>query len=353
MNELSQNLHYKTLEIRNFRGIGNKKVKLELSPITALLGGNNSGKSTILEALFLAPNPLRDVPYITPHKYRTASNVIFSLHKTLDYIGFTFLFHNYTSDMSEIELDINGEIYSLKFIRIDDSIHIITNKNVGRIIQSHEKKFRSIGYLPVHEIAPTIYHFKPIVKDTLLISANLTKMGYEYLKRNWGLIINKGIMRKVARDISTLTQENYMDFTMEPIVAGRLDLLAYLRDGRRIRIGDLGEGIQSYISARILYEEAQPAVLLWDDIESHLNPRILLHIANWFSELLDEGKQIVFSTHSLEAVRIIAGVNEEETGIYLTSLDNSVLRARRLTLEEVEDYQKSGIDVRTAEAVLL
>jgi len=43
---------------------GNKGRELELAPLTILLGGNNSGKSTILEALFLAPNPFRSVPYV-------------------------------------------------------------------------------------------------------------------------------------------------------------------------------------------------------------------------------------------------------------------------------------------------
>ena len=50
------------LSIKNFRGI--ERGELELAPLTILLGGNNSGKSTILEALFLVPNPFRSVPYV-------------------------------------------------------------------------------------------------------------------------------------------------------------------------------------------------------------------------------------------------------------------------------------------------
>jgi predicted ATP-dependent endonuclease of OLD family len=50
------------LRIKNFRGI--KEGEIELAPLTILLGGNNSGNTTILEALFLAPNPFREVPYV-------------------------------------------------------------------------------------------------------------------------------------------------------------------------------------------------------------------------------------------------------------------------------------------------
>ena len=61
------------LSIKNFRGIG--EGELELAPLTILLGGNNSGKSTILEALFLAPNPFRSVPYVIGG-YKSAVGVI-------------------------------------------------------------------------------------------------------------------------------------------------------------------------------------------------------------------------------------------------------------------------------------
>ncbi|RLF99594.1 MAG: hypothetical protein DRN49_04150 [Thaumarchaeota archaeon] len=41
----------KKLRLENFKGI--KSGEIELAPLTILLGANNSGKTTILEALFL------------------------------------------------------------------------------------------------------------------------------------------------------------------------------------------------------------------------------------------------------------------------------------------------------------
>ncbi|MEM3079385.1 MAG: AAA family ATPase [Thermoproteota archaeon] len=45
------------LRLWNFRGVRRGEARLE--PFMIILGGNNSGKTTILEALFLAPNPFR------------------------------------------------------------------------------------------------------------------------------------------------------------------------------------------------------------------------------------------------------------------------------------------------------
>ena len=69
------------LSLRNFKGV--KEGKLELSTITILLGANNSEKTTILEALFLASNPFRIVPYNLDNSLSMAISIIENLHKTL------------------------------------------------------------------------------------------------------------------------------------------------------------------------------------------------------------------------------------------------------------------------------
>ncbi len=51
------------LKIENFKGI--VKGELKLPKVSVILGGNNTGKTTILEALFLAPDPFRQTPYGT------------------------------------------------------------------------------------------------------------------------------------------------------------------------------------------------------------------------------------------------------------------------------------------------
>ena len=189
--------------------------------------------------------------------------------------------------------------------------------------------------------------------NSLLISPDLIKVGYNYLEKNWASIINMGVCRKVAEESSTLSNESYKDITIEPFLGGKLSIYAYLEDGTRIRLGDLGEGIQSYIITRILYEVEGPSIILWDDVESHFNPKILFKISNWFGDLLDEGKQIVLTTHSLEAARIIGEINEEKAGIYLINLDKNILKTKKITLEEIEEFREVGIDVRVADSMLL
>jgi len=68
---------------------------------------------------------------------------------------------------------------------------------------------------------------------------------------------------------------------------------------------------------------------------------------------VEDGKQIIVTTHSLEAAKTIAGLNEEKARIYLISLDNNILKAKEFTLEEIDKLIEAGIDVRVAELLLL
>jgi len=338
-----------SVKIKNFRGI--REGEIDLAPLTILLGANNSGKSTILEALFLAPNPFRRVPY----RHYSAVEVVHVMHETLESQGFAFLFNKYIAKTAEIKCKVNGDEFLLKFIRNSEYILVTTNKEMKSYSTTHieDKEIKYFGTLYISRFEEYPHDSMPFIDNTLLISLKLVKLGYEYLEENWASIINLGICRKIAEEASKLSVDDYKDITLEPFLGKKLTIYAYLEDGTRIRLGDLGEGIQNYILSRILFEVVKPKVLLWDDVESHFNPRILLSIAEWFSGILDEGKQVIVSTHSLEAARTIAGLNEEKARIYLTSLDNGILKVKELTLEEVEKYLEAGIDVRVAEPMLL
>lgn len=352
----------KNLTIKGFRGI--KEGRIDFLPITILLGSNNSGKSTVLEALFLAPNPTRSVPYFIPEITGmfpcSALEIVYFLHKTLDYQGYAFLLYNYTSKSAEIRFTTKQygrphiQKHLVRFLKKDQALYLSSKDtqavNAIKINGTEVPYFARLNLSGLSYERQRLDAFTP---DTLLISPKLSRAGYEYFRRQWTEIVNSGISRRVANDATELSPEGYKDFTMEPMIGGQLDLHAYLEDGRRIRLGDLGEGIQSYVLSKILCELNRPQVILWDDIESHLNPRMLSHIADWFSDLVVEKKQVVISTHSLEATKVIAGINEENTKICITSLRNSILKTKSLTLSEVEKLHKSGIDARTAEALML
>ena len=79
---------FKNLEIKNFRGIGHLEIN-DLSRVNVFVGQNNSGKSSILEAIHLLAgmsNP--DMPQ-NLNRIRTRTNII--LPSILIFLNATFM----------------------------------------------------------------------------------------------------------------------------------------------------------------------------------------------------------------------------------------------------------------------
>lgn len=340
-----------SISLKNFRGI--KRGEVALSPLTILLGANNSGKTTILEALYLIPNPFRKVPF---GRGRTAAEIVHAFHETLDSKGYIFLFHDYVSKEARIGCSTNGIKLIVNLIKKDPFIYVTTNKDLPErrtLPLSDGIGSRYFGLLNVSKDVHDSHYSDLLMENTFFMSSHLLKKGYDYLMENWASIVNLKIGKKIAKESSIFSHDKYIDIIIEPFLGKSLSLYAYCEDGRRIRLGDLGEGIQNFIITKMLYEIEDSKVLLWDDIEAHFNPRMILRISEWFSDLLEDKRQIILTTHSIEATRMIAGLNEDKARIYLTSLKDGVLKTKELTLKELEELHDAGIDVRTAEPFLL
>ena len=348
----------KKLRMTNFRGV--KEGEIELGDLTILVGSNNSAKTTILEALFLLPNPLRDAPYILPEPRMqlTAASLIHEMHKTLNCEGYAFLLHKYVSDQAIVKWNDTDYLRLLKQL---DELYLDTNKISKFPSQSTIKTksgevsiFGSLGlsHNTISDLRNKRNREVFIAPNSLLISAEIIRYAQWYIHSNWAQIANLKVPVEVAKDTSSLVNENFVNITIEPFLAGRLSIFGLLDDGTRIRLGDLGSGTQVYIVARILYEIIKPQILLWDDVEAHMNPRLLVRIAEWFSELNESGVQVVITTHSIETARMLTEFNKDAT-ILVTSLKDGILKIKKITSDDLEMLTLAGIDIRMADAVIL
>jgi predicted ATPase len=326
------------LRLRNFKGV--VEGEAELDKLTILVGPNNSGKTTILEALFLAPNPLRQVPYVPT----TAVQLLLEYHKTLSEKGYAFLLNKYIANNMVIKVDDR----ELLFTKINGSGIAV---KVTYLSQSGETGILDLGYLRPDgnvEVRSNVQ----IADNTLLLSTKLAKFAHEYLQSRWIEILNTRAPALISREVSRFVSEEYVNVTAEPFMAGSMTFYVMLADGTRIRLSDLGAGVHLYVVNRLLYEHYRPDVVLWDDLETHFNPRLLTHVAEWFADLVEEGKQVIVSTHSLEVVEKIIAFVEDAT-VLLTSLRDGKLKVRRVKPDELEEWAKAGIDPRYAEVFLL
>lgn len=338
-----------------FKGVkGVEGGALELDPFTVLLGANNSAKTTVLEALYLLQNPVSQTVFGT-----TPLELISELHSLLQsgsYPGkLLWLFNNYIAEEASISLDDKR----LGFVRESEYIRIYYSSSQRAIpestIEVEGKKLTRPWFARVSlDGTPPGEAFKEKfeVGEPLLFSPRLLERVLRSLTSRWTLITNMGLTAKIAEELSELSYENYTDFVYEPFMNGPNTLFAYTSDRRRIRLGDLGEGIKVYAVVRMMYEFMKPRLVLWDDAEAHLNPRVVSRVASWLAGLVDSGTTVVLATHSIELATSMLTVANRGSAVLL-SLKDGTLKHRKLSLEEIEKLYEGGVDVRLAEGYLL
>ncbi|HEV51762.1 MAG TPA: ATP-binding protein [Thermoprotei archaeon] len=202
--------------------------------------------------------------------------------------------------------------------------------------------FQSLNGQPGNAISP--------IGTPLFFSSDLIQDAVRFMHSNWIFIANSGAPLEVAKEISEFSNEKYMGLTDEPFINGNA-LYAYRLDGKRIRLADLGFGIQDYVAVRLLYEYIKPKFVLWDDAESHLNPLAIIRVAEWLSGLKDTN--VVITTHSLELAQIMLEGVEDRGAAILLSLDKGKLKSKKMTAKELDELRAAGVDARLAEGLLL
>ena len=356
------------LALKNFRGVG--EGRLELFPMTVLLGANNSGKTTVLEALYLLypPSPIYQstykgaLPGMHSTTILTVAEAIHAYHATLDSRGYRFLIHGYNGE-AVIACRSDGALKALVFKAMDDYIEVLRpeEESIGPSLDL-ETLMSEMETRPAHVICDLGSSGGVDRRDTraarcLFMKPHIAEMAMNYLRERWGLIRGRGLTGKVAAELSRLVNEDYDDLTLEPHVGGGLSLNLILRKTKAgIRLGDMGDGIRMLVLAMLLKELIEPELILWDDVEAFMSPSSLIYLSQWLAELVEQGAQVVVATHSREAAKLLAGAAEEagqEAKIVLLALREGVLKHRVLTLDEVEALEKAGVDVRMAEGFLL
>ncbi len=353
--------------------------EVELWPFTLIVGRNNSAKTTVLEALFLAPNPFRQIfggyPPLKDGR-DTALHCLAYLHESLDSTGFRFLLRDYIANKSEIHYylaDRNDpaerDSYFLIFEREEEndkcSVLYTVQRSSNLDIRDRKKRLMKgkrefIGNFHLDSYVVTINPGAPPAGirriEVLFLRSDLMRLYWRTFKRRWVDISNMGIGNTVAPKISELVEEEYDDLTLEPFGGG---LTIYLRksDGRRIRISDLGDGAQLFLTALILKELVKPKVLLWDDLEAHMNPQMITRTLEWLSKLVKEGVQVVATTHSMEVLsKALALMEGEEWGelfrVLLLQLRDGELVSKPLNWDEASKLMESGLDIRLAGSLL-
>jgi len=319
---------FKSLELEEFKGIKACKKALTFSKFNLLIGPNNSGKSSILEALYLLPYPYVDRrPWPLPPSFGMSA-LLERLHGRMEsYI------YRYDGE-AEIKGEVDGKIVKITLrkgwifdVLINGSKVDIPSDAAGIFGESPEKFGNYVAFIPNSE------HFLETLANELKREAN------------WDWVEKSGAHAKLVRDfISRVVEDKFTELTI------RHDKLVLRKEPPEnvppyhIDLRDVGDGIERFLCAAIWLEVLKPKVVLWDDLEASAHPSLIREAIRWLAK---HDWQVIASTHSIDVLHelVISEIKDAKI-IQLRKSPDDILSYKLLSIEELEELFDSGQDVR-------
>lgn len=308
----------RSLNIKEFRGIKACDKTLKFSNFTILIGKNNAGKSSILEALSLLPEP-NTIDYIT---HQTKIDNLRELHQG----SLKDLLYLYAGT-SNLQFGIESSNAFIDISEVDTTAYWESkNKalagNISRIFDVPRKKL------------PEIVLFVPFTTSILRDLENRMRSLNE-------LIMKKGYHIELANFLNKCVNDVYSELVfLEPISLRKV----YPDNKVYLKLKDLGSGAEKLIKMMALFEVLSPRLILIDDFEAGFHPTMIKLFLKW---LKNKKWQTIISTHSIDVLYHLVEIKPHDTTIIqLNKSNEDILSYEITTLMELEDLLDANTDPR-------
>ncbi|RLF96175.1 hypothetical protein DRN52_02860 [Thermococci archaeon] len=333
----------KEIEVKEFRGIKESHKPIPLSEFTVIIGRNNSGKTSLLEALYLFPIPGEKSKVYYGMEYTNqskSSRSITSLKAKEEIIQVLHtegtLVYGY-SGTSELRYTLgSGNKYILRLDTKGRGEYIIEEDGKEEKLVYEEAIKRISNYLGVK--IPEVNDLSVYIPSDTQFLGFLERKLIDLEKE----IVKKGLNTKAVR----LVKETISDeFTEVLWTKDGVSLRKVLPEGRvaYIRLRDLGSGLKKVLTIVMLLKTLKPKMVLWDDFEISVHPSLIRETLRWLAK---ENWQVLISTHSIDVLYELLEINKKFSVLQINKDKGDILKYKCLGREELEDTIEANQDPR-------
>lgn len=365
--------HIKTFSIKQYRGIKNAVFE-NLADVNLFVGENNIGKTSLLEAVKLASNPLSKIEYINVARMRER-HILTPFHKTslqqllvwmypLAYkttarndiiLGFQLNENKYSihSSMTEEEYEVMNEDGQLEMLLSDYGSQKVTKIGIHSKVQKNEQ----------------------IIEENLTFESSKTNSliaenANSNFKTTFITAIDHRVLALSPNDVNELIKSGDRPILIhalqlfDPKITGIELLIEDITDVRQrptpyiehetlglVPIAMFGDGLRKalIIASRII--RSKNSVLLIDEIETGIHTKIIPKFFEWLMDMCKLfNVQIFATTHSLEALDGMLLANQahlERLSVYRLEDSDNGLAIRHFSGEKLNKLRNVlGQDVR-------
>jgi AAA15 family ATPase/GTPase len=359
---------FKNIEINNFRGVKNLKID-DFSKINVFVGPNNSGKTTILEALFMMIGMSNPQLSFNVNSFRNI------LHSDSNDFRLNFRDLNYNNKI-ELRSFIDDKQRSLEVTPIltTENIKKLTKKNIDSkdLISSDASDSSgdsgfidscdAIGLNFNFKIAKRKYHSKLTFEKNIL-NVSYDKSYKENLNaRFFGTnTLNSSLPDRIDK-IQIEKKKNLLIDVLKIIEPNLVDIalsknrVVYVDIGidQMIPINLMGYGFLKVCGLIATFLISQDGHLMIDEIENGLHYETLTILWNAIIKAANKyNVQIFLTTHSYEALNVLLSVvkhnsyDKNDFRLFLIQkLKEKTTKCYKYDFESLEANVESGVEFR-------
>lgn len=348
------------LNMKNYRG-QQQIVLNDLGAVNVLVGQNNSGKTSVLEALHLLSNPsssilFRQIAFQRErhHNYKTQADLpeairwMFSKNEATTHAPIELAIQTaegettYSWQLTEKEYHVIGRNdfhFEDDYLEFEERIEIeqtITVKKEGQLLK--EYTFTDEVKEETLEDQTDYYHCKHVSAVDYKVLALSIRTLSKVIRENKVSLILEALQwfNPEIVDIKIIPNEfNRNTIYLEHQTMGITPIMTF------------GDGLRKVLYLALAVFEAENGVLLIDEIEIGIHTSLLTQVMKWLVSICDEQNiQLFITTHSLETVdAIIEAFEQEASPVVLYRLENQ--QVKRLGGEDLKNIRTTfGMDVR-------
>ena len=332
----------KELDIKEFRGIRKLAKPIKLEKFNIIIGRNNTGKTTILEALFLLPI-FTKIPTLGTSRIELLSTLHGGISSLVyGYSGTAIIDYKVSDHKIQLKLSNNGTVSAI----INETK--ISNTSATPIASSTQDQYlRTLSEImktPTEELPSTILF---IPNDTQFLKELQNKLVPE---DEWNRVVKSGANTTTIKELVNPTVHD--KYTEAFIQRNDIRLRKELPDSKvlYIKITDIGDGIERALTTALWLESHKPKLVLWDDIETAAHPGLIEVLLKW---LTNKPWQTVITTHSIDVLYELAYLEPKNTqAILLTKTPNDIVNYKTLTIDQLDEILEKGLDPRKLADIL-
>jgi len=358
----------RSIKIAGFRGIREGFVD-ELEQVNIIIGKNNSGKSSILEALFLSARE-KFIFIEIPRRYSEfysgyLSALGYLLYRRMDNDEKS-LFYNYEEKPLKYELVLENE-KKLTYYFIPRYYFLIEEPTVenkaiftrldwvpeGTIEEGEIKSFLETLKPPslrrdIDSIPQIVDERLSALRSALLVDTLHIGNVKDVMASCWEKVKMQGLDELIVDALREAYELNIVNLEYTP--SG--NWLVTLKNERKhaVRLDDLGDGAKYALTILTEILVAKPSILLIEEPECHTHPKGLeLTFDVVFQFIKKMGTQTFITTHSLETLNKLIQLCKKHSltvKIHHFTLKNGVLTSKPLDAPSVEVVTDLGADIR-------